>query len=80
MLVNTSLFRFDRKHNTLIQEASSVGLPAGNWPPQLQVVSQRTGKTLEYHRTAYVKAKDGELIGVRYTAPGVGLAIFLYND
>lgn len=61
--------------------ASDIGLRAGNWPSQLDVISGKSGNVAEFEKIAGVH-KHGELQGYRYVGRPNGKPIYLmvFND
>jgi hypothetical protein len=77
-ILNTSSKYFQWVGRTGLAAATTLRLPAGNFPQTIQVKSTRTGQTLEFTQTA-INTVYGEVATVEYTSP-CGILAVLMND
>ncbi len=72
---------YDAVQEVLIGEASSLGLPAGDFPLRLNVKSHRTGITKLFKQTKVTYSKDGEnkVVAVNYETDDGG-RLRILND
>lgn len=77
MVVESKYISFGSPWNkTWTAEASSLGLPVGEWPHRLVVI--RDGNTFVFESETYNRDFEGELTSVIYYGDGIELKV--YND
>jgi hypothetical protein len=80
MIVSTRDLTYDKDERIFVTEASDLGWRAGiAWPPEVMVVSHKTGDTKTFRRGHHKTDREGDLLYVTYWSD-IGVSMRVYND
>ena len=80
MRVNSSRLQYLAKSRTFTGEASTLGLPPGEWPQFVDVQSAATGTVVRFYWTKENRDRDGDIQEVVYSNHAHKCMLRIFND